>query len=162
MKLETVISGRAGKLELEGSRFRYRREDGQTLEGEFALQEIEPGCRSFVIDGKVYRVTAGVPGEIVVNSVPVQAEVFDPRSLRSRKGGKAAHGRHEIAASMPGKIIRVLAAVGDSVEAGQGLVVVEAMKMQNEMKSPKAGRVAEVKTRPEATVAAGDVLVVIE
>jgi biotin carboxyl carrier protein len=63
---------------------------------------------------------------------------------------------------MPGKVIRVLVAAGDPVEAGQGLVVVEAMKMQNEMKSPKAGRVVEVKTKPHAAVAAGDVLVVVE
>ena len=52
--------------------------------------------------------------------------------------------------------------VGDTVEAGQGLVVVEAMKMQNEMKSPKAGRIVEVKTKTDAAVAAGDVLVVVE
>jgi biotin carboxyl carrier protein len=63
---------------------------------------------------------------------------------------------------MPGKVIQVLVAVGDTVEAGQGLVVVEAMKMQNEMKSPKAGRIVEVKTKRDAAVAAGDVLVVVE
>jgi biotin carboxyl carrier protein len=63
---------------------------------------------------------------------------------------------------MPGKVIRVLVAAGDAVEEGQGLVVVEAMKMQNEMKSPKSGRVAEVRARPDATVGAGEVLVVVE
>jgi biotin carboxyl carrier protein len=59
-------------------------------------------------------------------------------------------------------VVRLLVQAGDVVEAGQGLVVVEAMKMQNEMKSPKAGRVAEVWVRAEATVAAGEVLMVIE
>jgi biotin carboxyl carrier protein len=63
---------------------------------------------------------------------------------------------------MPGKVIRVLVSIGDTVELGQGLVVVEAMKMQNEMKSPKAGRIVEVKTKADAAVAAGDVLVVVE
>jgi biotin carboxyl carrier protein len=63
---------------------------------------------------------------------------------------------------MPGKVVRVLVQEGDEIEKGAGLVVVEAMKMQNEMKSPKAGRVVEVKTRPNATVAAGEVLMVIE
>ena len=58
--------------------------------------------------------------------------------------------------------MRVLVSAGDAVEEGQGLIVVEAMKMQNEMKSSKAGRVAEVRTSANATVAAGDVLVVIE
>jgi biotin carboxyl carrier protein len=63
---------------------------------------------------------------------------------------------------MPGKVIRVLVAPGDTVEEGQGLVVVEAMKMQNEMKSPKAGRVVEVRARADATVGAGEILVVVE
>jgi biotin carboxyl carrier protein len=63
---------------------------------------------------------------------------------------------------MPGKVIRVLVSQGDSVEAGQGLVVVEAMKMQNEMKSPKAGRVAEVRAEPGAAVLAGETLIVVE
>jgi biotin carboxyl carrier protein len=59
-------------------------------------------------------------------------------------------------------VIRVLVSQGDSVEAGQGLVVVEAMKMQNEMKSPKAGRVAEVRVQPGAAVLAGETLMVVE
>jgi biotin carboxyl carrier protein len=63
---------------------------------------------------------------------------------------------------MPGKVVRVLVEAGQAVEAGQGVVVVEAMKMQNELKSPKAGAVAEVRVEPGATVNAGDVLVVIE
>jgi biotin carboxyl carrier protein len=63
---------------------------------------------------------------------------------------------------MPGKVVRVLVSVGDPVEPGQGLIVVEAMKMQNEMKSPKAGIVVEIKTKDGATVAAGEILVVIE
>jgi biotin carboxyl carrier protein len=63
---------------------------------------------------------------------------------------------------MPGRVIRVLVEPGQHVEAGQGLIVVEAMKMQNEMKSLQAGRVAEVKAAAGATVSAGDVLVVIE
>jgi biotin carboxyl carrier protein len=58
--------------------------------------------------------------------------------------------------------VRVLVAAGDAVEAGQGLIVVEAMKMQNEMKSPKAGTVVEIKTKDGATVAAGEILIVIE
>ena len=63
---------------------------------------------------------------------------------------------------MPGKVVRVLVAPGDAVEAGQGLIVVEAMKMQNEMKASRAGRVAAVPAKEGATVAAGDVLATIE
>jgi biotin carboxyl carrier protein len=63
---------------------------------------------------------------------------------------------------MPGKIVRVLVEVGARVETGTGIVVVEAMKMQNEMKSPKAGQVVSIRAEPGATVNAGDVLAVIE
>jgi biotin carboxyl carrier protein len=63
---------------------------------------------------------------------------------------------------MPGKVVRVLVAPGDQVEAGQGLVVVEAMKMQNEMKAAHAGRVATVPAKEGATVAAGEILATIE
>ena len=68
----------------------------------------------------------------------------------------------QIVASMPGKVVRVLVEVGAKVEAGDGIVVVEAMKMQNEMKSPKAGLVTSLTATPGATVNAGDVLAEIE
>jgi biotin carboxyl carrier protein len=63
---------------------------------------------------------------------------------------------------MPGKVVRVLVALGDQVEAGQGIVVVEAMKMQNEMKAAKAGRVMTLAAAPGATVNAGEILAAIE
>jgi biotin carboxyl carrier protein len=63
---------------------------------------------------------------------------------------------------MPGKVVRLLVSAGDAVDAGQGLVVVEAMKMQNEMKASRAGRVVEVRVRDGETVGAGDTLVVLE
>ena len=62
---------------------------------------------------------------------------------------------------MPGKVIRVLVREGDAVEVGQGLVVVEAMKMQNEMKAARTGTVVEVRVRDGDTVSAGDALVVL-
>ena len=96
------------------------------------------------------------------NGRTILVEIFDPRALRGRGRGGSAQGRQNVTAPMPGKVIRVLVAAGDAVEAGQGLVAVEAMKMQNEMKSPKAGRVAEMKTKEGAAVTAGDVLVVVE
>ena len=63
---------------------------------------------------------------------------------------------------MPGRVVRLLVAVGDEVEEGQGVVVIEAMKMQNELKSPKPGRVVRVGVSVGDTVASGDVLVVVE
>jgi biotin carboxyl carrier protein len=89
--------------------------------------------------------------------------IIDPRRLRS---GHAAsthdHGSAEIVSPMPGKVVRVLVEVGATVEAGSGVIVVEAMKMQNELRSPKAGVVVSINAEAGATVNAGDVLAVIE
>ncbi len=90
--------------------------------------------------------------------------LVDPKRLRGSVGAGAHHGHAsaEIIAPMPGKIVRVLAQAGARVKAGAGVVVVEAMKMQNELKAPKAGRVAELKARVGATVGHGEILVAIE
>ena len=157
MKRRVTVNGRSGKIEIGGSRLRYQRDDGVVIEGEFSLEGT-----SVLLNERSYRVSRGTGKEIWVNGRLFSMEVFDPRDLRPGQGSTANQGRQEIAASMPGKIIRVLVAAGDAVEEGQGLVVVEAMKMQNEMKSPKAGRVVEVRARPDATVGAGEILVVVE
>lgn len=84
---------------------------------------------------------------------------------RRRYGARAvedAAGAQRVTAPMPGKILRVLVQTGDEVRAGQGLVVMEAMKMANELRSPKQGRVTEVAAREGASVEAGRLLVVVE
>ena len=162
MKLDTVVHGRTGSIEINGSHFRYQREDGQFAEGEFSRESFSDGSSSVLIGGNAYRVSPGAPGECIVNGWPMPVELFDPRAFRARTASASAHGRAEISALMPGKVVQLLVSRGDSVEAGQGLLVVEAMKMQNEVKSPKAGRVAEVRAKPGAAVAAGEVLIVVE
>ncbi len=124
-----------------------------------------PGVYSILRDGRSYEVRAtemesGL--QLRVNGRDYLAEVRDQRDAppKSRTGG--GEGRQKVMASMPGKVIRVLVEQGDTVEAGQGLVVVEAMKMQNEMKSPKAGRVAQLAAKSGGAVMAGEVLAVIE
>ena len=72
------------------------------------------------------------------------------------------HGQINIVAPMPGRVVRVLVAPGDEVEARQGVVVVEAMKMENELRAPRAGRVRDVSVAPGTSVEAGRVLAVIE
>ena len=157
MTRKVMANGRSGKIEIEGSRLRYVRDDGVAIEREFSVEGA-----SVLLNGRSYRVSKGARNEIWVNGRRIRMEVFDPRDLRPGQGATANQGRQEIAASMPGKVIRVLVAPGDAVEEGQGLVVVEAMKMQNEMKSPKAGRVTEIRAHPDATVGAGEILVVVE
>lgn len=161
MKVEATIDGRAAKLEVDGGRLKFSLEGGEAIEREYSIEPLVSGTYSVLIGGRSYAVVAAGAG-IRVNGRAFRVEVFDPREMRGRKSAAGSEGRQNIAAMMPGKVVRVLVEQGDQVEAGQGLVVVEAMKMQNEMKSPKVGRVLEVKTRPEATVAAGEVLMVIE
>jgi biotin carboxyl carrier protein len=161
VKVEVVIDGRATKLDVDANKLRYQPEGTEAIEREFSIEPMYPGSYSVLIDGRSYDVVAA-GGDVRVNGRVFHVEVFDPREMRGRKNAAAGEGRQKIAAMMPGKVVRVLVQQGDAVEAGQGLVVVEAMKMQNEMKSPKAGRVIEVKTRADATVAAGEVLMVIE
>ena len=162
MKLDVVAAGRAAKLELSGSRFKFAFDAGSEIESDFSIAESAPGIYSVLVEGRAYEAFAGSNSEIWINGRSVAVEIFDPRELNARRRGKSREGRQAVSAPMPGKVIRILATVGDHVELGQGLIVVEAMKMQNEMKSPKAGRVVEILSKVDAAVAAGEVLVVIE
>ena len=101
---------------------------------------------------------------IHVNGRVVAAAVGASRGSWAR-GGQESHagsGPHTVTAPMPGKVVRVLVKPGDAVVARQGVVVVEAMKMENELRSPKAGTVADVKVTEGTSVEAGTVLAVIE
>jgi biotin carboxyl carrier protein len=90
-----------------------------------------------------------------------QIEIIDPRSWRrARGGGIELEGRQQLVAPMPGKIVRVLVKAGEQVTAGQGLLVIEAMKMQNEVRSPKSGTVEKLAAEGQ-TVNAGEVLAVV-
>ncbi len=100
---------------------------------------------------------------IVINGRRYGFAVDDPRSLRGRAGAAGgATGPRSIKAPMPGRVVRVLVNEGDEVAEHQGVVIIEAMKMQNELKSPRAGRIARVAVAVDATVDSGEVLVVVE
>jgi biotin carboxyl carrier protein len=88
--------------------------------------------------------------------------VRDPRRRSGQRGRHGLGGSQQVISPMPGRVVRLLVAQGDEVSAGQGLVVVEAMKMQNELKAPRDGRVLTLTAREGATIAAGEVLAVIE
>ena len=125
-----------------------------------------PDVLSVVVEGRAYeirreRVGAGL--RIWVGGQAYTAEVRDPRSLRGRKE-RADHGKgvQHLVAPMPGKVVRFLVGENSAVEAGQGIVVVEAMKMQNEIKSPKKGIVLQLAVAEGAAVNAGDVLAIVE
>jgi biotin carboxyl carrier protein len=169
MKLIAEIDGQSYALDM-------RREGGRveaTVEGRrYELEARETEAGAFLLlsaGGRVYecranRATApGGASEVQIGDEVFQVKLVDPKRLRGGRGaGAEASGRAQVTASMPGKVVRVLVEEGASVEAGDGLVVVEAMKMQNELKSPKGGTVVEVRAEAGLTVNAGDVLVVVE
>ena len=109
------------------------------------------------------RPASGRPTDVIVGTERYSITITDPKRLRGALSASAhGDGLMQIVAAMPGKVVRLLVEVGEKVQAEQGIVTVEAMKMQNEMKSPKAGMVVAVNVQAGVTVNAGDVLAVIE
>lgn len=138
--------------------------DGQECHAD--LRMLQPNVLSLLIEGKSYRILLDARPEdpaMVLEGERIKYQVRDPRSLRSRSNS-AAHvaGAKPVTAPMPGRIVRVLVQAGESVQAQQGLIVIEAMKMQNELKAPKAGNITRIAVEAGATVQAGQVLLVIE
>ena len=128
------------------------------------VAQVEPGVYSVLLEGRSFEVRAIAFREglrLELDGRRFTAEVRDPRDRAQKSAAAVGTGRQNIAAPMPGKVVRVLVRDGDAVEVGQGLVVVEAMKMQNEMKALRGGNVVEVRVRDGDTVSAGDVLVVL-
>jgi biotin carboxyl carrier protein len=125
---------------------------------------VSPGAYSILLNGQPLEVTTEESQEgflVRVDGREYQAQVVDPRSWRrARGGGVELEGRQQLVAPMPGKIVRVLASVGQQVSAGEGLLVIEAMKMQNEIRAPRSGTVEKL-AREGQTVNAGEVLAVV-
>jgi len=170
MKLDIHLHGPEGKkkrvVELipKGSEYEFTL-DGQPVEAE-AVQ-LSPHTISVLLGGQSFEihVSRSADGKLKLQCGPHEysAEVHDPRAWRGRKqGALEVEGRAEVPAPMPGKVIRLLVASGDSVAAGQGLLVVEAMKMQNEIRSPKSGKVVRLLAKEGQNVNAGDILAWVE
>src|SRR5215467_2546602 len=139
--------------------------DGNALDA--SAVEVAPNTFSVLLNGESHqiRIAPRPDGSLTLHTglAQYQAEVNDPRSWRGRRhGALEAKGRQQIAAPMPGKVVRLLVQQGDRVEVGQGLLVVEAMKMQNEIRSPKSGRVEKLFAQEGQAVNAGEVLLSVE
>jgi biotin carboxyl carrier protein len=166
MKLDLEIEGQTRQVEIVPGDAAGRwsiRIDGAPVEADACL--LRPGVLSLLISGIAHRVV--LDGDLVEPALYLGAQRFawqadDPRSFRRRRRHGAAEGPVTLKASMPGRVVRVLVERGAQVAAHQGVVVIEAMKMQNELKSPKEGRVSELRVAPGDTVASGQVLAVIE
>jgi biotin carboxyl carrier protein len=126
----------------------------------------QDGMLSLLLQGKSYEVkqeTVGAESNVVVGQERFSASVRDPRSFRSRRrAGASEQGVMKIKAPMPGKVVRILALVGAQVEIGQSVMVIEAMKMQNELKAPKTGVVKKINVAEGAAVDAGQALAEVE
>jgi biotin carboxyl carrier protein len=132
-------------------------------EYELESSEVEKGVYLFKHNNEIYELYVDQNGSVSIKNHCFDIKIIDSKRLRDfDKGGLAAEGTVEIKTAMPGKVVRVLAKQGDHVKNGQGVIVVEAMKMQNEMKSPKDGVVKEIRFSEGDTVNAGEVLAVIE
>lgn len=165
MVYDVTIDGKDYRLQLARAETGWQcRLDGRELQVDAVLTRRD--VLSVLIAGKAYEIKrehTATDMHLWVGSVRYLAELRDPRSLRSRKGaGADERGPKRLLASMPGKVVRVLIAEQHAVEAGQSVLVVEAMKMQNEIKSPKKGTVQKIVAAEGANVNAGDVLAIVE
>ena len=165
MIYEVKVADKSHRVELrkEGNGWRCRLDGLDIAVDAISTRE---GVLSILLEGKSYEVkqeNTGTEVNIVVGNRRIPAQVRDPRSLRSRRVTEASsHGPKKITAPMPGKVVRILAPVGTSVEQGQGVIVIEAMKMQNELKAPKKGTVSKLSVREGAAVEAGQTLAEVE
>ncbi len=165
MKLHAELDGTKHEVEI-------KRDEGKvtaTVDGrEYSLDVSQPEPGLYVLrDGAakhIAHVTTKPEGSLVsINGRAVEVALSDPKRLRG-SGSDHEHGDGvaEIKTAMPGKVVRILVAEGDSVAKGDGVIVVEAMKMQNEMKSPKDGTVTAIKVAEGDTVEAGALLLTVE
>jgi biotin carboxyl carrier protein len=167
MVYNVTIDGTVYRLDLELDRAAGRWRclvDGDEAQMDAVLAQAD--VLSLLIEGKAYQIRREQLASdlrIWVGDQSYTAEMRDPRSLRGRKArADAGKGPRQVVAPMPGKVVRFLVSENATVEAGQGVVVVEAMKMQNEIKSPKTGIVRKLVVSEGAAVNAGDVLAIVE
>ena len=170
MLYDVTIDGKNYRLELERAEGRWScRLDGHEVEVDAVLARQD--VLSLRIGNRAYEIKSEHIGEVKdnkndwhvwVGSARFACDVRDPRALRSRARAADDHGPRKLTAPMPGKVVRVLVQEGDAVEAGAGVLVVEAMKMQNEIKSPKKGTIQKILVSEGAAVNAGDILAIVE
>jgi biotin carboxyl carrier protein len=129
---------------------------------------LDHGTVSLIVDGQSYAVELEPSGEsklnVLVKDSLFTMEVLDEKRLRMRRasGRFSVEGKVTLVAPMPGKVVKILAKVGDTVKEGQGLIVVEAMKMENELKSPKSGKVTDIFVKEGQPVEGGAKLAAVE
>jgi biotin carboxyl carrier protein len=166
MRYTATIDGTEHEFEVEELDAHIFRVRLGTEQFEIDIRRAGPGSYSLLIGNRALDFEVNREGDqFVVNSRDGAARVnlIDrARRATASRSTREVSGRVEIKAIMAGRVVQVLVQTGDEVTAQQGLVIVEAMKMENELKSPKAGKVIEIKVTAGQTVEKGDILAVIE
>ncbi len=165
--LRVEVDGESYELELgrNGSESTYSLKGAEEAHGSASVVELTPGTFSVLMAHRSFTVSVSERDgwlEVWTGAQRYMLSISDPRDRPAQSKKLPSSGPVEIRAQMPGRIIKLLVTVGDAVETGQGIIVVEAMKMQNEMKSPKDGVVSLIRAQEGATVAAGETMMVIE
>ncbi|MEO8500261.1 MAG: biotin/lipoyl-containing protein [Vicinamibacteria bacterium] len=161
MFFDATTGEKSARIEVRQVQGRYHVTVGErTLE----LDWVRTGEQeaSVLIDGASHDITVDKTPEGY--GVLIRGDRFDVDLKDAVKGvalGKVAHGPLKLTAPMPGKIVKVLVASGEAVEAGRGVLVMEAMKMENELKASRAGTVQEIKVKEGQAVEMGALLLVI-
>ena len=166
MKYIVTVNGEDHEVLLDGAQASM---DGEVSQAQVAELEGTP-IRLLTIGDTVHRVVARRTGtrgsyDLWIDGHRFSVEALDERSRAIRelsRKSQGALGPAPLIAPMPGLVVRVNVAVGDSVQAGQGLVVMEAMKMENELRAPAAGTVRQVHATPGTAVEKGTVLIELE
>ncbi len=164
MKYTALIGDQEIQVEFEGTLPAVRARVGER-EYELNLQEVEPGVFWFSSEDQSIEAAVTTNGDgyqVRIGNRHLHVELLDGRTALRRSSQPDHDGIAELCAPMPGKVFRILVEQGDTVEANQGLLVIEAMKMQNEMKSPKRGKIRKLSVEEGMTVNAGDLLVEVE
>jgi biotin carboxyl carrier protein len=165
MKYTAIIEGKRVDIELN-------RSEGEMVEAEIGgmkyvlqVQPVEAGVYWLQWENRSIEISVTPNGEaykVSINGRALDIEILDSRAALRKAAQQSHSGAVELRAPMPGKVVRVLVDQGTAVEMNQGVLVVEAMKMQNEIKSPKKGVVKKLGVKEGAAVNSGDLLAIVE
>ena len=164
MIFDATVDGRTARVEVRSAGGRYT----VLVDGRPLSVDVFPTARHFttlIIDGRCH--DAGVLRQGAQHAVVLRDGTFEVTLVAAARGAaaphrKAAAGPAKVSAPMPGKIVRVVAAAGQEVRAGECLVVMEAMKMENEIRSPRDGRIKDVLVKEGQAVESGALLILVE
>ncbi len=167
MKLRIEVDGEEYVLDVRSGNAgaEYSLQGVHSAAGLASVAQISHGVFSILLGARSFTIRLAPKGEELEVWIATERHFISVADARDRSGRQkkvAAAGPIQVRAQMPGRVIKLLVQKGAAVKAGQGLIVVEAMKMQNEMKSPKDGVVSKINVSEGDTVAAGQALLVVE